>query len=85
MAFCGYAAVAIEQARLSAQLVEEVKRRERLQRYHSPAVVNRILHGGTGTDAPFLAQEREVTVMFCDLVAFGSFAERHPPLAVAAF
>jgi adenylate cyclase len=85
MAFCGYAAVAIEQARLSAQLVEEVKRRERLQRYHSPAVVNRILHGGTGTDAPFLAQEREVTVMFCDLVAFSSFAERHPPLAVAAF
>jgi adenylate cyclase len=84
-AFCGYAAVAIEQARLSAQLVEEVKRRERLQRYHSPAVVNRILHGGTGTDAPFLAQEREVTVMFCDLVAFSSFAERHPPLTVAAF
>ncbi len=83
-AFCGYAAVAIERARLSAQLMEEVKRRERLQRYHSPAVVNRILHGGTGTDAPFLAQEREVTVMFCDLVAFTSFAERHPPLAVAA-
>jgi class 3 adenylate cyclase len=23
--------------------------------------------------------------MFCDLVAFSSFAERHPPLAVAAF
>jgi adenylate cyclase len=84
-AFCGYAAVAIEQARLSAQLMEEVKRRERLQRYHSPAVINRILHGGTGTDAPFLAQEREVTVMFCDLVAFTSFAEHHPTLAVAAF
>jgi adenylate cyclase len=84
-ALCSYAAVAIEQARLSAQLVEEVKRRERLQRYHSPAVVNRILHGGTGIDAPFLAQERDVTVMFCDLVDFTSFAERHPPLAVATF
>jgi adenylate cyclase len=84
-ALCGYAASAIEQARLSAQLVEEVKRRERLQRCHSPAVVNRILHGGTGTDAPFLAQEREVTVMFCDLVAFSSFTEGQPPLAVAAF
>jgi adenylate cyclase len=84
-ALCSYAAVAIEQGRRSAQLVEEVKRRERLQRCHSPTVVNRILHGGTGTDAPFLAQEREVTVMFCDLVAFSSFAQRHPPLTVAAF
>jgi adenylate cyclase len=84
-AFCSYAAVAIEQARLSAQLMEELKRRERLQRYHSPAVVNRILHGGTGTDAPFLAQERDVTVMFCDLVAFTRFSEHRAPLDVAAF
>jgi adenylate cyclase len=84
-AFCSYAAVAIEQARLSTQLLEEMKRRERLQRYHSPAVVNRILHGGTGTDAPFLAQERDVTVMFCDLVAFTRFSEHKPPLEVAAF
>jgi adenylate cyclase len=84
-AFCSYAAVAIEQARLSTQLLEEMKRRERLQRYHSPAVVNRILHGGTGTDAPFLAQERDVTVMFCDLVAFTRFSEHKAPLEVAAF
>ncbi|HEX2443242.1 MAG TPA: adenylate/guanylate cyclase domain-containing protein [Vicinamibacterales bacterium] len=82
-AFCGYSAVAIEQSRLSAQLMEELKRRERLSRYHSPAVVNRILHGGTGIDAPFLAQEREVTVMFCDLVAFTEFSERRAPFEVA--
>jgi adenylate cyclase len=82
-AFCGYAAVAIEQSKLSAQLMEELKRRERLSRYHSPAVVNRILHGGTGIDAPFLAHEREVTVIFCDLVAFTEFSERRAPLEVA--
>ena len=35
-ALCNYAAVAIEQARLSLQLLEETRRRERLQRYHSP-------------------------------------------------
>jgi adenylate cyclase len=84
-AFCSYAAVAIEQARLSTQLIEEMKRRERLQRYHSPAVVNRILHGGTGTDSPFLAQERDVTVMFCDLVAFTRLSEHKAPLEVATF
>jgi adenylate cyclase len=83
-AFCSYAAVAIEQARLSAQLMEELKRRERLQRYHSPAVVNRILHGGTGTDSLLVAQERDVTVMFCDLVDFTRFSERRAPLDVAA-
>ena len=38
------AAVAIEQARLSQPLLEETRRRERLQRYHSPAVVSRIIH-----------------------------------------
>ena len=43
------AAIAIEQARLSSQLLEETKRRERLQRYHSPAVVSRIIHGARAT------------------------------------
>jgi adenylate cyclase len=37
-ALANASAIAIEQARISAQLLEETKRRERLQRYHSPAV-----------------------------------------------
>jgi len=45
-AFSNYAAVAIAQARLAARVLEETKRRERLQRYHSPAVVDRILKSG---------------------------------------
>ncbi|HEX5474252.1 MAG TPA: adenylate/guanylate cyclase domain-containing protein [Vicinamibacterales bacterium] len=82
-ALANYAAVAIEQARTSEQLLQETKRRERLQRYHSPGVVNRILRGGTGVDAPFLAQERDVTVMFCDLVAFTTLCEGLEPYQVA--
>ena len=35
-AIANAAAVAIEQARLASQLLEETRRRERLQRYHSP-------------------------------------------------
>jgi adenylate cyclase len=73
------AAVAIEQARLSSQLLEETKRRERLQRYHSPAVVSRIIHAH-GEDSGPTAQERDVTVMFCDLVGFTTLCE---PLAPA--
>jgi adenylate cyclase len=82
-ALAGYAAVAIEQARLSEQLLQETKRRERLQRYHSPGVVNRILHGGTGIDAPFMMQERDVTVMVCDLVSFTTLSEGMEPYQVA--
>lgn len=77
------AAVAIEQARLSNQLLEETRRRERLQRYHSPAVVSRILHRGGATDEGMRAQEREVTVMFCDLVGFTSLCEHLQPTEAA--
>ena len=82
-ALAAYAGVAIEQARLSEQLLQETRRRERLQRYHSPGVVNRILHGGTGIDAPFMMQERDVTVMFCDLVSFTTLSEGMEPYQVA--
>ena len=77
------AAVAIEQARLSAQLLEETRRRERLQRYHSPAVVTRILHSPDG-DGGLDAQERDVSVMFCDLVGFTTMCEHIPPAHAAA-
>ena len=77
------AAVAIEQARLSQQLLEETRRRERLQRYHSPAVVSRIIHGAEGDSGPS-AQERDVTVMFCDLVGFTTLCQQIPAVQSAA-
>jgi adenylate cyclase len=81
-ALANAAAIAIEQARLSSQLLEETRRRERLQRYHSPAVVSRILHD-SGADGAMHAQEREVSVMFCDLVGFTTLSEGLPPTQVA--
>src|SRR6187399_1843156 len=77
------AAVAIEQARLSSQLLEETRRRERLQRYHSPAVVSRIIHASEG-EAGMVAAERDVTIMFCDLVGFTALCARIPPSQSAA-
>jgi adenylate cyclase len=76
-ALANAAAVAIEQARLSTQLLEETRRRERLSRYHSPAVVGRILH--ESNDGTMSAQEREVSIMFCDLVGFTTMCEAMPP------
>lgn len=80
-ALCNYAAVAIEQARLSLRLLEETRRRERLQRYHSPGVVTRILKDGA-SDGSFLTQEREVSVMFCDIVGFTTMCQHAEPQTI---
>lgn len=77
-ALSNYAAVSIEQARLSVRLLEETKRRERLQRYHSPGVVTRIIKGGAA-DGSFMTQERDVTVMFCDIVGFTTMCQHAEP------
>jgi adenylate cyclase len=81
-ALSNYAAVAIEQARVADRLAEERRRREQLQRYHSPGVVNRILADrapGTG----LLAEIDDASVMFCDIVGFTTQAEGMAPMAVA--
>ncbi len=80
-ALCNYAAVAIEQSRLASQLTEETRRRERLQRYHSPAVTNKILHGGDADDG-LIAQTRDVSVMFCDIAGFTTMTQHMTPEAV---
>jgi adenylate cyclase len=80
VSFANYAAIAIEQVRLAATLREETRRRERLQRYHSPGVVAKILQAG---DARVEPQERDVSILFADLVSFTSLAERLPPSTVA--
>jgi adenylate cyclase len=78
-ALSNYAAVAIEQARLSDELLDETKRRERLQRYHSPGVVNRILGAGESPEGQVAAQVRDVSVMFADIVEFTALSQRMTP------
>jgi adenylate cyclase len=78
-----YAAVAIEHARLADRVLEETRRRERLQRYHSPGVVNRILNADDSSGT-FETQERDVSIMFTDIVGFTTMSEHMEPSAVAA-
>ena len=55
------------------------------QRYHSPAVAERIMKQREGeADAMLEAQEREVTVLFADLVGFTTWSERMPPSEIAS-
>ena len=82
-ALAAYAAVAIEQSRLTTQLVEEGRYRERLQRYHSAAVIERIMQQQGGGDVPFMAEERDVTILFADIVGFTTISEHLTPPEVA--
>jgi adenylate cyclase len=83
-ALSNYAAVAIEQARLADDLLDETKRRERLQRYHSPGVVNRILGAGESPEGEVAAQVRDVSVMFADIVDFTALSQRMTPADLVA-
>jgi len=84
-AIANYAAVAITQGRLAERLHEESERRERLQRYHSPAVVDRIMakQNTTGDDV-LAAHDRDISVLFADVVGFTALAESLAPSEVAA-
>src|SRR5262249_49344568 len=84
-AIANYAAVAITQGRLAERLRGDSRRRERLQRYHSPAVVERIMAHGHGEGADVLAaQDRDISVLFADLVGFTTLCETLAPTEVAA-
>jgi len=73
-AIADYASVAVSQARLDDQLKREARQRERLARYHSPAVVERVLQDDHSSEA-IIGQERDVTILFADIVKFTTMAE----------
>jgi adenylate cyclase len=83
-ALANYAAVAVERARLNQKILAEEKKRERLGRFLSPQVTNRILaaadtHGGE-LGAP---EVREVSILFADIVGFTGLSETMSPAAIA--
>ena len=84
-ALANYAAVAVERARLNQKIVAEEKKRERLGRFLSPQVANRILaakatDGGAELGAP---EVREVSVLFADICGFTSMSETMSPSSVS--
>ncbi|MBI3611040.1 MAG: FHA domain-containing protein [Nitrospirae bacterium] len=83
-ALANFSAVAIEQARLNVKIQEEQARRARLERYFSPNVVNRITTAKDSTTGHLIdVQEREVTVLFSDLVGFTAMSGKMKPQEVA--
>ncbi len=76
-AMATFAAVGIQRER-------EARFRQRLERYHSPAVVNQILKSSQNKDGPMLqAQRCQISVLFADISGFTRMSEGMEPLVLA--
>ena len=81
-----FAGFAIEGANSLEKLNRERRLRARFERYHSPAVVSRLMEfqdSNTGEFMPY--RESEASVLFMDIVQFTSRAEKMTPIAVGMF
>jgi adenylate cyclase len=82
-ALANYAAVAIERARLNEKIQSERMARDRLERYHSPAVIEAVLAGPDHEETPVTV--RETSILFADIVGFTARCESQSPEQVADF
>jgi len=76
-------AMIIGQARLNQQVQEEERLRERLERFHSPQVIEMIVKDHLEAKAELMdAKELTTTILFTDMVKFTSLSEQMHPREV---
>ena len=73
-------AMIIEQASLNEQIREEENLRRRLERFHSPQVIDMIIRSGQETKDDIMEpKDLTATILFTDIIGFTSISERMPP------
>jgi len=73
-------AMIIEQASLNEQIREEEMMRSRLERFHSPQIIEMILKGSQETkDNVMEPKDLTATMLFTDIIDFTPLAEQMPP------
>jgi len=73
-------AMIIEQAGLNEQIREEERMRNRLERFHSPQVIEMILKGGQETKDNIMdPKDLTATILFTDIIGFTHLSEKMPP------
>jgi adenylate cyclase len=83
-ALANFAAVAIERAQLAEKIEHERKIRGKLERYHSPGVIDEIVHrSDTGDEEE--VRNADVSILFADICGFTSISETKKPEEVSEF
>ena len=73
-------AMVIEQASLNEKIREEEQMRSRLERFHSPQVIEMILKGSQETKENIMEpKDQTVTILFTEIVGFTRLSEQMPP------
>ena len=73
-------AMIIEQASLNEQIREEERMRNRLERFHSPQVIEMIFKGDQETkDNIMEPKDLTATILFTDIIGFTRLSEQMPP------
>ena len=81
---CNQMAVVLEQANLMEKVRREELMRSRLERFHSPDIVDLIISGESEDEGAMLSpKEKEVTILFVDIVNFTPLSERLSPKEVS--
>ena len=68
---------------LEEKLKSEEVIRQRLERYHSPAVVQQLIALGALPDGRLPPKESEISILFADVVGFTAMSERFTPTEIA--
>src|SRR5437870_10601816 len=77
-ALANFAAVAIERAQLAEKIEQERKIRSKMERYHSPAVIDEIVKGVVSADESEI-RLAEVSILFADISGFTTISETKKP------
>jgi adenylate cyclase len=83
-ALANFAAVAVERAQLAEKIEQERKIRSRMERYHSPGVIDEIVKGTFAADQDEI-RAAEVSILFADISGFTTVSETKRPEEVAEF
>ena len=73
-------ALIIEQTSLNEQIRDEERMRSRLERFHSPQIIEMILKGGQETKDNIMdPKDLTATILFADIIGFTHLSEKMPP------
>ncbi|KAF3890522.1 MULTISPECIES: adenylate/guanylate cyclase domain-containing protein [Nostocales] len=82
-ALANIVASSVQRWLLAEKLKSEESLRQRLERYHSPAVVQQLISVGVLPDGRLPPQDSEISILFADLVGFTALSERLSPTKIA--